>query len=82
MCVCVWVVIEWVVLGFVVHGLRGWVGYVSMWCLDSLSGWQVHAGPSRGKQCAGARPFSGPPAPPFPTLVIYVDDSFALYMYL
>ena len=24
----------------------------------------------------------GPLPPPFPTLVIYVDDSFALYMYL
>ena len=29
------------------------------------------------KKCAGARPFAGPsapPPPPFPTLVIYVDD--------
>ena len=36
----------------------------------------------RKKNVLGARPFAGPPAPPFPTLVIYVDDSFALYMYL
>ena len=27
------------------------------------------------KKCAGARHFAGPPASPFPTLVMYVDDS-------